>query len=164
VGSGIGLPDAPGNTGEIPKTYEEIQQVVFEPLCASQCHRGGAAPKGLSLESNRAHANLVGVPSVEVPGLLRVAPGSPEDSYLIVKLAPFDSRRVGARMPRNGPPFITNAQLGALRRWIRAGAAADWIDSEVDAATMTDAPPPADADPTDAAIDANMVFIREPHW
>lgn len=65
---------------------------------------------------------------------MRVEPGWPEDSYLIVKIASTDPRRVGSRMPRTGPPFVSGRQVQAVKRWIRDGAAEDWIDlDDVDA-------------------------------
>lgn len=134
VGSGEGIPDGAPISTAVPTTYAEIQTLVFGPMCAAQCHRGGAAPKGLSLEAGREIPSMVGVPSVEAPGMLRVAPGSPENSYLVVKLAPTDARRVGSRMPRNGPPFVSDAQLRAIKAWIRTGARDDWrADEEIDA-------------------------------
>jgi len=118
------VPETEGDPGAIPRTFPELQGFIFEPVCAAQCHRGGAAPKGLSLESRRAASDLVGVPSVELPELLRVAPGQPEQSFIVVKLAPFDARRVGSRMPRNGPPFrrtSTTPLHGSIRSWSGLG-------------------------------------------
>lgn len=129
VGSGEGVPELDPESGAIPRTFGDIQTMVFDPMCAAQCHRGGAAPKGLSLESNRALRMLVNVPSVEVPELMRVAPSRPEDSYLIVKLGSADRRRVGARMPRGGPPFLSSGQVRAMKQWIRDGALDTWVDT-----------------------------------
>jgi len=147
VGSGIGLPDAASSTA-VPDTFENIQTLIFDPLCAAPCHNGGAPPKGLSLEAGRSLSGLVGVPSTEAPGMLRVAPGKPEESYLIVKLVKTDSRRFGARMPRTGPPYLEDPQIRALERWIRAGATDDWVDGDgsIDAG-ISDAAPPYDAVP-----------------
>ena len=146
VGSGVGIPDAAGNTGDVPTTFEEIELLVFEPMCAVQCHKGGAAPQGLNLEVGRSLDGLVGVSSNEVPGMLRIAPGQPNESYLITKLVPFDARRTGQRMPRNGPPYLTDPQLRALKRWITAGATDDWEDTgELIDAGVADAAPPLDA-------------------
>jgi len=73
--------------------------------------------------------------------MLRAAPGKPDDSDLSVKLAAAEPRRVGARMPRTGPPFLTGAQLSALRKWIAAGATTDWRADAADAgATVVPAP------------------------
>ena len=126
VGTGLGVPDLEGEAGEVPKSYADIQTLIFDPLCAT-CHRGGAAPKGLSLEADRAIDQLVRVPSAEAPSLMRVAPGQPDESYLVVKLTPSDARRVGARMPRTGPPYLSNPQVRAIRQWIRDGALENWV-------------------------------------
>ena len=150
VGSGDGVPNPPDPQTAIPKSYDDIVTMIIDPLCAQQCHRGGAAPKGLSLEPLRVIDALVGIPSVEVPELMRVAPGQPNDSYLIVKVSSFDPRRIGSRMPRNGPPFLTQPQISALKRWITAGATDDWVDEDVDAGVF----PLIDAGPLDAAFDA----------
>ena len=50
-------------------------------------------------------------------------------------------------MPRVGPP-LSNAQIRAIERWIRAGATEDWVDSDdlIDAGIF-DAAPPYDAIP-----------------
>lgn len=130
VGSGDGVPNPDNDPGNEPRTYAEIQAAIFDPMCAASCHRGGAAPKGLSLEANKAIKQLVGVGSVEAPGLMRVAPGQPELSYLVIKVVSMDPRRVGSRMPRNGPPWVSSAQVRALRRWIRDGATANWEASD----------------------------------
>lgn len=151
VGTGQGVPNDEPDPEAVPATYDEIQSMIFDSMCAAQCHRGGAAPKGLSLEPQRSYRNLVGVESVEVPALLRVAPGNAEDSYLIVKLSSADPRRVGSRMPRTGPPYVSNRQIRAIKRWIRDGAREDWVDmGEVDAGAGDAATP--DAGMTDAAV------------
>ncbi|MBI3186224.1 MAG: hypothetical protein HYZ28_29145 [Myxococcales bacterium] len=125
-----GLPDAgeadageDAGSGSNPRAnLGWIQQNVFTPICA-QCHIGAAAPKGLSLEAAVAHDNLINVPSVEVPEILRVKPADPANSYLMVKIVPTDPRRVGERMPRSGPPYLTDEQIEAIRQWISLGAA-----------------------------------------
>jgi len=86
------------------------------------------------------------VSSVEVPSLFRVSPGNAEASYLIVKLSSIDPRRVGSRMPRTGPPYLSSRQIRAIKRWIRAGARQDWVDMGEDAGTV----PTTDAGVTDA--------------
>jgi len=143
VGSGVGVPNDEPDPAAVPKTYQELHDIIFTPLCAQPCHHGGAAPKGLSLEPLRALDNLVGVASMEVPGLLRVAPGAPDDSYLVIKLKSTDPRRVGSRMPRTGPPYLSGAQIRAIKRWIAAGAQDDWVDEDVDGGVVV--PPPPDA-------------------
>jgi len=66
------------------------------------CHSGAGAPQGLQLDAAHSYALLVGVPSNEEPGLLRVQPGVPGSSYIALKLE-GSSAIVGAQMPFGGP-------------------------------------------------------------
>jgi hypothetical protein len=104
-------------------TLTSIQTNVFSPRC-SGCHNGNGAnlPGALNLTSTAAsYAALVGVASLEVPSLQRVAAGSPGNSYLIRKLEGGPSI-VGNRMPLIGPP-LDQATIDAIRLWITTGAA-----------------------------------------
>ena len=157
VESGVGVPIPESDPGVEPKTYAEIQTMIFEPMCALSCHRAGAAPKGLSLQANVAHKHLVNVAASEAPHLMRVAPGLPEQSYLVIKVVSSDPRRKGARMPRNGPPWVSRAQIRALRRWITAGAKDDWVatDEEEDVLMVPfDGAGQLDAGGSDMDVDA----------
>jgi len=98
--------------------FSSIQSKVFTPVCTA-CHAGGAAPLGLRLEEGAAYAMLVNAPSVEVPELLRVAPGDPDASYLIQKLE--GTAAVGERMPLNGPALPPET-IAVIRQWIADGA------------------------------------------
>ncbi|NNF66115.1 MAG: hypothetical protein HKM98_01250 [Gammaproteobacteria bacterium] len=109
--------------------FATLQANVFTPIC-TVCHAGGSAPVGLKLDAANAYAMLVGVNSVEVPELLRVAPGDPDNSYLVQKLE--GTAAVGGQMPLGGPPLDT-ATIQSVRQWIAAGAQA--IDSSVPPAT-----------------------------
>jgi hypothetical protein len=109
-------------TAALP-TLASIQAGVFTPRC-SGCHNGtGAAlPGTLNLTSETAsRAALVGIASVEVGTLQRVAPGNPNDSYLIRKLEGGPGI-VGNRMPLVGPP-LAQATIDSIRLWIANGAA-----------------------------------------
>lgn len=123
AGSGKGL-DASGRPiGEQPDpsdlpTLENIQARVFTPIC-TQCHVGAAAPRGLRLDAANAYTDLVGVPSQEVGGLLRVEAFNPDDSYLVRKIEGTAS--VGARMPLGGPPLPAE-DIALIRQWILEGA------------------------------------------
>src|SRR5262245_24076710 len=70
-----------------------IQKNVFTRSCAfSSCHSGANPKAGLSLESGNAFAGLVGKPANEAAagGMMLVAPGHPEQSYLLVALGAAD--------------------------------------------------------------------------
>jgi hypothetical protein len=106
-----------------PSPLTSIQTNVFTPRC-SGCHNGVGAvlPGSLNLTSASAsHAALVGVASVEVPALQRVAVGNPNDSYLIRKLEGGPGI-VASRMPLGGP-FLDQPTIDSIRLWIANGAA-----------------------------------------
>jgi hypothetical protein len=69
---------------------------------------------------NSPYEALVNRASVERPGLQRVTPGDPDNSYLIHKLEGRPGI-VGQRMPLRGP-FRTDGQVQIVRRWIQLGA------------------------------------------
>jgi len=124
AGSGEGLDEngrpVGAGPGPLVPEFQSIQDNVFTPLCAI-CHSGAAAPLGLRLDAAAAYAMLVNAPSVEVPALLRVAPGDPDGSYLIHKLE--GRAAVGARMPLDAPP-LADATIQVIRQWIIDGAQA----------------------------------------
>ena len=103
-------------------TLESIQTNVFTPRCAG-CHTGPTSnvlPAGMDLSSASAsHASLVGVASIEVPGMERVRAGEPANSYLIHKLE--GTQTVGARMPLLADP-LNQLTINAIRQWITDGA------------------------------------------
>ena len=67
-----------------------------------------------------AWSNIVGVASAEMPNLNRVTPGDPDNSYLIMKLE-GNPAILGNRMP-DGGPYLSQAEIDVIRRWIRDGA------------------------------------------
>jgi hypothetical protein len=100
-----------------------IQAHVLTPSCAtSMCHAGAEPSVDLSLEAGEAYANLVGKGASTASGWIRVVPGSPDQSYLMVALgrAPGPMPRDGF-MPLGAPPLCA-AKLDAVGRWISAGA------------------------------------------
>jgi hypothetical protein len=103
-------------------TLLDIQSQIFSTRCAlSGCHTGTTAPFGLDLTSlASSSANLLGVPSGEVPGLLRVEPFDATDSYLYMKLT-ADPRIEGDPMPALGEP-LNAGQLALIETWINGGA------------------------------------------
>jgi len=101
-------------------TLDQIQAAVFTPTCAtSNCHTGANPAGGLDLtDAATSHAALFNVASNGDPGILRVAPGLPDDSYLVQKL---EGTAGGARMPLGGAP-LDQAEIDAIRLWITNGA------------------------------------------
>lgn len=124
------LSDLTGPTPNLEPTFRSIQQNIFEAgdgsgrVPCTQCHNAvGSLFNGLNLTNAVAYNNLVNRSSVQRPGSLRVAPGNPDDSYLIHKV---EGRAgiVGGRMPFNGP-FLSDGQILVLKRWIELGAPND---------------------------------------
>jgi hypothetical protein len=103
-------------------TLSTLQATIFTPRCAiaGGCHAGVDAQLGQDLSEGKTYASVVGVESQEVPGLLRVAPGDPDDSYLLMKVS-GDPRIAGERMPYGGP-YLETSEIEAIREWIESGA------------------------------------------
>ena len=123
-GEGLDVSGRPiGEGGDVPlaPTLESIQANVFNPHC-TVCHAGASAPQGLRLDAANSYTNLVGVPSRQESGLLRVNPGNPDQSYLVMKLEGTASQ--GARMPIGGAA-IPQATINFVRQWIADGAPPD---------------------------------------
>ena len=131
AGNGEGLdvngrPLGSGGTAPPPLSadFDSIQANVFTPIC-SVCHVGGGAPQGLRLDAANSYNLLVGVPSTEVPSVLRVKPGDPDNSYIIQKLE--NHQAVGAQMPFGCPtsqPCLPTTTIAFIRQWITNGAPA----------------------------------------
>ena len=118
-GDGTGLDGPP----PLEASFSSIQANVFTPTCATAgCHQGASAPQGLRLEEAVSYAMLVNVASSEDPGVLRIAPGNPDASYLVQKLE--GSASVGAQMPLNAAP-LPQATIDVIRQWITDGAMDD---------------------------------------
>jgi hypothetical protein len=108
-----------GGSSSVTADFQSIQDNVFTPIC-SKCHIGASAPEGLQLDAGHSYNLLVGVPSVEESNLLRVKPGDPDDSYMVLKIegaAGID----GGQMPLGETP-LPQATIDAIRLWITNGA------------------------------------------
>jgi hypothetical protein len=112
-------------TPTLPATFAAIQESIFSPRCAiPTCHDSAVRSGGLNLEPDESYDELVGVePTVDAAreaGQLRVDPGDPENSFLLIKLEgpPLGQ---GGRMPLTGTP-LTPAEVDVIRTWIADGA------------------------------------------
>lgn len=113
---------APGGGGGGAPTFQQVSSQILTPACTS-CHTddGRSPAGGLNLKAAAAWANLVNAASSEKAGAVRVIPGDADNSYLVQKLIGA-AGIVGLRMPRNGPPYLTDAQVQFVKDWINAGA------------------------------------------
>src|ERR1700722_11989566 len=127
AGNGAGLDqngqpigsEGSGSSQPLVANLQSIQDNVFTPIC-TRCHIGASAPEGLRLDAADSYSLLVGVPSAEVPTLLRVMPGDPDESYIVLKLQ-GSAGIVGGQMPLGGP-YLPQATIDAIRQWITDGA------------------------------------------
>src|SRR5690606_27271710 len=107
-------------------TLAEVQEAILTTRCASQfCHSQQVRAGGLVLEPGVSWAQLVGVesanPAARAGGMLRVAPGDPDRSFLMIKILGPTDVALGSRMPFGGAA-LTEAEIAAVRSWIAAGA------------------------------------------
>lgn len=99
----------------------DLQTKIFTPLC-SGCHTGAGVglPSVLSLASTEAsYRSLVSEYSIGEPDLLRVEPGSADNSLLVRKIEGMQT--VGARMPLRSAR-LDDGSIDAIRQWIDSGA------------------------------------------
>jgi hypothetical protein len=156
-----------GSTGgPVTADFQSIQDNVFTPIC-SVCHIGAGAPEGLQLDAAHSYNLLVGVPSAEVPSLLRVKPGDPTNSYIVHKLK-GPPGIVGNQMPLGETP-LSQATMAAISQWIANGApnapaaaAAAASSFEVQGTVpldheMVNAPPPRIVVTFTQEVDASLV-------
>ncbi len=107
--------------------FASVQANIFTTNCAiSGCHSDPSPPLGLLLSSPNSFANIVNVPSIQVPGLMRVNPGDSANSYLVQKVEGTAS--VGLQMPLNLPPLPVE-KIQVLRSWIDKGALGPTLSS-----------------------------------
>jgi len=111
---------APPTTSTSGVSLVKDIQPIFNSSCVV-CHQG-AGQGGLTLEPGKAYTNLVGVKSIESP-LMRVSPGSPDNSYLLNKLQGTQTQVGGSglQMPSGAPP-LSSAQISLIQQWISQGA------------------------------------------
>ncbi len=96
------------NAASTAPTFASIQSTIFTPSCIG-CHSGSNPPAGLNLSAGQSFANLVNVPSTSNPSILRVAPGNPDNSYLVIQL-------------QSGHRSRPQSDIDMIRAWILAGA------------------------------------------
>lgn len=105
-------------TGEAAPSFARDVQPILQASC--DCHVD-AAPAQLSFTD--AYAGLVDVPSTEAPGLDRVEPGAPDDSYLWHKLSGTHIAAGGSGDPMPAPAGGLDAgSLATIEAWISGGA------------------------------------------
>ena len=104
-------------------TFTRVQNEIFTPTCAALgCHDPLGHQESQILTAGRAYSQIVNVQSVQMPGLVKIAPGDPANSYMYRKIV--GAGITGDRMPQNGP-YLSDTQIKLIRDWIRRGAPND---------------------------------------
>ncbi len=109
-----------------PVTLTKLQTDIFTPIC-SVCHTGVGAglPGSQNLTNGHTYASVVDVTSIEDPTLKRINRFDPDNSYLVRKIEGVGIAAGTVRMPANGPPYLSAAQIAEVRSWVAAGAKND---------------------------------------
>lgn len=105
-------------------------QPIFNRSCAvaAACHAGPASFGGSDLSVGQVIPNWVRVASVENPSILRIRPGDPDKSFMIIKIGagPPGTTFPGFLMPvgcpgsgDNGAVCLSADDIEAIRTWIQ---------------------------------------------
>jgi hypothetical protein len=111
---------------EIGGELAAIADEILVPRCAlPSCHSAETMAGALILERELVYDELVGVPAFATgarsAGLLRVAPGDSDASFLVRKLTGELDFAQGSAMPLGNPPLEAEL-IDRIRTWIDAGA------------------------------------------
>jgi hypothetical protein len=126
--------DGPECTPPDPPTISLASNVqpIFDASCAlGGCHAGAVPVEDLDLSPGASRGELVGVPSIRLPGRDLVVPGDPDESYVIQKIEgvagiagqPMPLGCPGA--PQGGALCLTADQILAIRTWVSECALAN---------------------------------------
>ena len=101
------------------KDLEARAVAIFSRSCAQPgCHAAPIPQQDMDLSADRFFSNTVHVPSKEQPGLMRIHPGKPDSSYLLMKVK-GDPRITGVQMPLIGEK-LSPEEVQTLEAWIRS--------------------------------------------
>jgi hypothetical protein len=127
LGVVVTLPGCPGRIQDKERFLGRCRQPidvpteVFAKTCSdSICHDTSEPGGGLDLISPGVENRLVGQPSNDCDGWLRIDPSSPDDSLILEKLS-HDDPACGDRMPAFSDP-LTADTIACIREWVHAVA------------------------------------------
>lgn len=115
-----------GGRGNSAPAAASLFKIEIAPTLANTCatcHLTGAEAGNMALIPAKAIDNLVDVAAKDAPKLVRVVPGKPNESYLIMKLEGTHVAKggTGAQMPFGAPP-LPPEKIAKFRQWIAEGA------------------------------------------
>lgn len=102
--------------------FTAVRELTLDRCAVAGCHVDGVEPGDLRFDRDPEDVweELVEDAAEQVPGMRRVVPHGPRDSYLMHKLA-LAAPQVGGRMPLAQPP-MTASEVQVVLRWILGGA------------------------------------------
>ncbi|GAB4372683.1 MAG: hypothetical protein Kow0042_16120 [Calditrichia bacterium] len=99
---------------------------IFEQNCTSAgCHSGTYPQMGLKLTSDAYYSTAVNQPSVEKPELMRIKPGNPDSSYMVMKILGVEGI-IGLPMPF-GRETLTQEEISTIIEWIKGMTTVDTL-------------------------------------
>ncbi len=105
--------------------FAEVQAIFTASCISAGCHSGSFPANNMSLVEGEAYDEIVDVapfdPEAASDGLVRVDPGDPDNSYVLLKVAGAPDPRLGSQMPLFAPALSAD-QVRLIRDWIAAGA------------------------------------------
>jgi hypothetical protein len=115
--------------GSVASSVDSDGDGIIGPGKCSFCHyQGTPNPPELSAPGNRvtnvfkADVGVVNVKASFQPRMMRVAPGIPDESFLMKKVEAKETEGgVGSPMPYSFSP-LNEQQIGVVRQWIQEGA------------------------------------------
>ncbi len=99
-------------------TTAQITDDIFSKSCAfSSCHSSAAsASAGLQLHDEDAVSNMIDRPATQAPQTMLVAPGDPENSYLVQKMRGFQLAEGTDSMPPG--TTLCEGKIQMVEDWI----------------------------------------------
>jgi hypothetical protein len=97
-----------------------VRDEVLRPSCGfDTCHGSGAGY--FSISEDMGANELSDIPSNQIPEMMRVLPGDPDQSYLIWKMEGH-ADILGDSMPPPPADAVSDERIQLVRDWISAGA------------------------------------------
>lgn len=126
----VSMPDASGAPLTVCQQATQhsdltwIQDNVFTSTCAvAHCHAEDNQAGGLVLATGMSHDYLVNRASTVQTTMMRVLPGDPANSYLLIALGGEPGNPPeGTVMPWGGAQTLCGEEIDAIKRWVAAGA------------------------------------------
>jgi len=112
----------------IVRLSRNVQPIVDQSCAVAGCHLGPVSAQGMDLSAGKTFSSTVEVKSKEIPRLLRITPGKPDDSYLVQKIegrpgiAGLQEPPGCPGPPLNGAQCPSVEDITVIRQWITEGA------------------------------------------